>query len=180
MSSSYQNAFSDRSSIDRDEERGGEQTSTQELTDSTKKEATAAGEAVGGAERERRVEVMDSSVREAFARERENRNGCKILTKLYEPLSSSAPRSPDLVAHQVPILVQVCEEVEEGRRAWAQRRKEAARRLNRLEQQTETGKSEEVEAKLQWLREEEEEEGAWVNGMVADCRQKLRRGGIYI
>ncbi|RWW50122.1 hypothetical protein BHE74_00043644 [Ensete ventricosum] len=95
-------------------------------------------------------------------------------------LSSSAPRSPDLVAHQVPILVQVCEEVEEGRKAWAQRRKEAARRLNRLEQQTETGKSEEVEAKLQWPREEEEEEGAWVNGMVADCRQKLRRGGIYI
>ncbi|CAL9779708.1 unnamed protein product [Musa acuminata subsp. burmannicoides] len=87
-------------------------------------------------------------------------------------LSSSFPRSPDIAAHQVPILVQVCVEVEAGQRAWAQRRKEAARRLNRLEQQMETGTSEEVEAKLQWLREEEEE-GAWLDGMVADWRQKV-------
>lgn len=86
-------------------------------------------------------------------------------------LSSSFPRSPDIAAHQVPILVQVCEEVEAGRRARAQRWKEAARRLNRLEQQMETGTSEEVEAKLQWLREEEE--GAWLDGMVADWRQKV-------
>ncbi|CAL9082625.1 unnamed protein product [Musa acuminata var. zebrina] len=35
----------------------------------------------------------------------------------------------------------------------------------------ETGTSEEVEAKLQWLREEEE--GAWLDGMVADWRQKV-------
>ncbi|CAL9191939.1 unnamed protein product [Musa hybrid cultivar] len=86
-------------------------------------------------------------------------------------LSSSFPRSPDIAAHQVPILVQVCEEVEAGRRARAHRWKEAARRLNRLEQQMETGTSEEVEAKLQRLREEEE--GAWLDGMVADWRQKV-------
>ncbi|CAL9167600.1 unnamed protein product [Musa hybrid cultivar] len=77
-------------------------------------------------------------------------------------LSLSPPRSPALAAHRVPILVQMCQEVEEGRRAWVQHRKEAAWRLSRLEQQMETEKArkktekvEEVEGKIRRLRDEE-------------------------
>ncbi|WOK93003.1 hypothetical protein Cni_G01695 [Canna indica] len=94
-------------------------------------------------------------------------------------LSLSPPRTPELAPHQVPILMRLCEDVEEGRRAWAQHRKEAAWRLSRLEQQMETEKArkkrekvEEVEAKIRRLREEEK---AWLERLDVELREKVTR-----
>ena len=74
-------------------------------------------------------------------------------------------------------MVQLCAEVEEGRRSWAQHRKEAAWRLSRLEQQMETenarktrAKVEEVEAKIRRLREEE---AAWLDRLEEEWRERV-------
>ncbi|PWA90842.1 MYB-related transcription factor [Artemisia annua] len=63
---------------------------------------------------------------------------------------------------QVGTLVQYCKEVEEAKQNWVQHKKEATWRLNRLEQQLEAEKNrkrrektEEIEAKIRSLREEE-------------------------
>ncbi|XP_010923441.1 protein rough sheath 2 [Elaeis guineensis] len=77
----------------------------------------------------------------------------------------------------LPAVVQLCAEVEEGRRSWAQHRKEAAWRLSRLEQQMETEKArkkrekvEEVEAKIRRLREEE---AAWLDRLEEEWRERV-------
>ncbi|MQM01407.1 hypothetical protein Taro_034161 [Colocasia esculenta] len=79
--------------------------------------------------------------------------------------------------HQAAALAQLCMDLEEGRQAWAQHRKEAAWRLSRLEQQLETEKarkrkelSEDVEAKIRCLREEE---AACVERLEAEYREQL-------
>ncbi|XP_078439344.1 protein rough sheath 2-like [Wolffia australiana] len=85
--------------------------------------------------------------------------------------SSSASQSPAVA------LSKLCAELEEGRQAWAQHRKEAAWRLSRLEQQLETEKAkkrkelfEEVETKIRRLREEET---AFIEKLEADYRDQL-------
>ncbi|XP_008791227.2 protein rough sheath 2 homolog [Phoenix dactylifera] len=103
--------------------------------------------------------------------------------------SSSSPSSPSPPSLSLslsrpegwllllPALVQLCSEVEEGRRCWAQHRKEAAWRLSRLEQQMETEKArkmrekvEEVEAKIRRFREEE---AAWLDRLEEEWRERL-------
>ncbi|XP_041007456.1 protein rough sheath 2 homolog [Juglans microcarpa x Juglans regia] len=63
---------------------------------------------------------------------------------------------------QVATLIQYCKELEEGRQSWVQHKKEATWRLSRLEQQLESEKArkrrektEEIEAKISSLREDE-------------------------
>ncbi|ERN17286.1 protein rough sheath 2 homolog [Amborella trichopoda] len=103
------------------------------------------------------------------------------------PPSVSLSLSPTSVATEctmqaaasgvVQQLAQWCREVEEGRQAWVQQKKEAAWRVRRVEQQLESEKSrkrrekmEEVEAKIRRLREEE---AAFVDRLEADCREQL-------
>lgn len=101
---------------------------------------------------------------------------------------SSGPRSPcDAAAaklgrsflplHQAAALAQLCLDLEEGRHAWAQHRKETSWRLSRLEQQLETEKArkrkevtDDVEAKIRCLREEE---AACLERLEADYREQL-------
>ncbi|KAJ4842670.1 Transcription factor as1 [Turnera subulata] len=74
-------------------------------------------------------------------------------------------------------LVDCCREVEEGHRAWAAHKKEAAWRLRRVELQLESEKScrrrekmEEIEAKIKALREEEK---ASLDRIEADYKEQL-------
>ncbi|KAL1566576.1 hypothetical protein AAHA92_02173 [Salvia divinorum] len=90
--------------------------------------------------------------------------------------SESAAVDP-LPAQQVGVLMQQARELDEGREVWARQRKEAAWRLKRLEQQLEAEKArrgrektEEVEAKIRRLREEET---AYVSRMEGEYREQL-------
>ncbi|XP_057809560.1 protein rough sheath 2 homolog [Salvia miltiorrhiza] len=81
------------------------------------------------------------------------------------------------VQQQMGILIQYAREVEEGREVWVRHRKEATWRLNRLEQQLESEKArrrrektEEIEAKIRRLREEEM---AYVSRMEGEYREQL-------
>ncbi|XP_042410252.1 protein rough sheath 2 homolog [Zingiber officinale] len=92
-------------------------------------------------------------------------------------LSISPPPAPELAPHQLSLVARLCEEVEEGRRAWAQHRKDAAWRLSRLEQQMETEKArrkrekvEEVEERIRRLREEEK---VWLERADAEWRERM-------
>lgn len=74
-------------------------------------------------------------------------------------------------------LVESCRELEEGQRAWAAHRKEAAWRLKRVELQLESEKSckrrekmEEIEAKIKALREEQQ---MAMDRIEADYREQL-------
>ncbi|CAN6451871.1 unnamed protein product [Victoria cruziana] len=82
-----------------------------------------------------------------------------------------------VVQHQVPAFMQYCKELEEGRQAWFQHKKEATWRLSRLEQQLESEKArkrrekmEEVEGKIRVLREEEM---AYLDKLESECREQL-------
>lgn len=82
-----------------------------------------------------------------------------------------------LPVQQVGTLVQYCKEVEEGRQNWMQQKKEAAWRLNRLEQQLESEKGrkrrekmEEIEGKIRCLREEEV---AFLGRVESEYREQL-------
>uniref|UniRef100_A0A0E0MNU6 Uncharacterized protein n=1 Tax=Oryza punctata TaxID=4537 RepID=A0A0E0MNU6_ORYPU len=74
-------------------------------------------------------------------------------------------------------LVECCREMEEGQRAWAAHRKEAAWRMKRVEMQLETERAcrrreaaEEFEAKMRALREEQ---AAAVERVEAEYREKM-------
>ncbi|KAL3839523.1 hypothetical protein ACJIZ3_024114 [Penstemon smallii] len=74
-------------------------------------------------------------------------------------------------------LVECCRELEEGQRAWAAHRKEAAWRLKRVELQLESEKAcrrrervEEIEAKIKALREEQK---ASLDRIEAEYREQL-------
>lgn len=78
---------------------------------------------------------------------------------------------------QAAALVQCCKEVEEGRQSWVQQKKEAAWRVSRLEQQLESEKArkrrektEEVEAKIRALRDEER---TYIERVESECREQL-------
>uniref|UniRef100_A0A2P2LKL6 Transcription factor AS1 n=1 Tax=Rhizophora mucronata TaxID=61149 RepID=A0A2P2LKL6_RHIMU len=77
----------------------------------------------------------------------------------------------------IPELVECCRELEEGQRAWAAHKKEAAWRLSRVELQLESEKSccrrekmEEIESKIKALREEEK---AFLDRIEAEYREQL-------
>nr|CAA06612.1 MYB-related transcription factor [Antirrhinum majus] len=79
--------------------------------------------------------------------------------------------------HIVPELLECCRELEEGQRAWAAHRKEAAWRLKRVELQLESEKAcrrrekmEEIEAKMKALREEQK---ASLDRIEAEYREQL-------
>lgn len=79
---------------------------------------------------------------------------------------------------QVGLLLQHCKELEEGRENWMRHKKEATWRLNRLEQQLESEKArrrreitEEIEAKIRCLREEE---AAFVSRIEGEYREQLK------
>uniref|UniRef100_A0A1D1ZBX7 Transcription factor AS1 n=1 Tax=Anthurium amnicola TaxID=1678845 RepID=A0A1D1ZBX7_9ARAE len=112
---------------------------------------------------------------------------CSPSVNLSLSPSSSVPRPTSeggaqrgarvLPLHQAAALAQLCMDLEEGRQAWSQHRKEAAWRLSRLEQQLESEKarkrkemSEEVEAKIRCLREEA---AASLDRVEADYREQL-------
>lgn len=109
---------------------------------------------------------------------------CSPSVNLSLSPSSSDPRSPPEVAaarlppvHQAATLAKLCMELEEGRQAWAQHRKEATWRLSRLEQQLESEKArkrkevfDDVEAKIRCLREEET---AFLERLEAEYRDQL-------
>ncbi|KAL8549755.1 hypothetical protein ACS0TY_008555 [Phlomoides rotata] len=78
---------------------------------------------------------------------------------------------------QVGMLIQHCKELEEGRESWMRHKKEATWRLNRLEQQLDSEKArrrkemtEEIEAKIRCLREEEM---AFVSRMEGEYREQM-------
>lgn len=78
---------------------------------------------------------------------------------------------------QMGILIQHVKELEEGRELWMRHKKEATWRLNRLEQQLESEKArrrrektEEIEAKIRSLREEEM---AYLSRMEGEYREQL-------
>ncbi|XP_031501365.1 transcription factor AS1-like [Nymphaea colorata] len=82
-----------------------------------------------------------------------------------------------VVQHQLPAFMQYCKDLEEGRQAWFQHKKEATWRLSRLEQQLESEKArkrrekmEEVEGKIRVLREEEM---AYLDKLESECREQL-------
>lgn len=92
-------------------------------------------------------------------------------------LSPSEPDPVPVQVQQVGILIQHVKELEEGREAWVRQRKEAAWRLSRLEQQLESEKArrrrektEEIEARIRSLREEEM---AYVSRMEGEYREQL-------
>ncbi|XP_010509298.1 PREDICTED: transcription factor AS1-like [Camelina sativa] len=79
-------------------------------------------------------------------------------------------------------LVECCRELEEGHRAWAEHKKEAAWRLRRLELQLESEKScrqrekmEEIEAKMKALREEQKSAMEKIEGEYREQLVGLRR-----
>lgn len=79
-------------------------------------------------------------------------------------------------------LVECCRELEEGHRAWAEHKKEAAWRLRRLELQLESEKScrqrekmEEIEAKMKALREEQKIAMEKIEGEYREQLVGLRR-----
>ncbi|KAD4888412.1 hypothetical protein R6Q59_034564 [Mikania micrantha] len=82
---------------------------------------------------------------------------------VVDPVHSDHPHpSRFFPVQQMGTLVQYCKEVEEAKQTWVQHKKEATWRLNRLEQQLEAEKNrkrrektEEIEAKIRCLREEE-------------------------
>ncbi|CAI0472718.1 unnamed protein product [Linum tenue] len=89
------------------------------------------------------------------------------------------PPQPPLPHESMVIneLVECCREVEEGHRAWAAHKKEAAWRLSRVELQLESEKccrmrekTEEIEAKIKALREEQK---AAVDAIEAEYRDQL-------
>nr|AMP82886.1 F13M22.13 [Catalpa bungei] len=82
-----------------------------------------------------------------------------------------------LPVHQISTLILHCKEVEEGKENWLRHKKEATWRLTRLEQQLEAEKArrqrektEEIEAKIRCLREEEM---AYLSRMEGDYRDQL-------
>ncbi|ESQ52406.1 hypothetical protein EUTSA_v10016830mg [Eutrema salsugineum] len=79
-------------------------------------------------------------------------------------------------------LVECCRELEEGHRAWAEHKKEAAWRLRRLELQLESEKTcrqrekmEEIEAKMKALREEQKNAMEKIEGEYREQLVGLRR-----
>ncbi|EFH57781.1 hypothetical protein ARALYDRAFT_902907 [Arabidopsis lyrata subsp. lyrata] len=79
-------------------------------------------------------------------------------------------------------LVECCRELEEGHRAWADHKKEAAWRLRRLELQLESEKTcrqrekmEEIEAKMKALREEQKSAMEKIEGEYREQLVGLRR-----
>ncbi|AEC09428.1 Transcription factor AS1 [Arabidopsis thaliana] len=79
-------------------------------------------------------------------------------------------------------LVECCRELEEGHRAWADHKKEAAWRLRRLELQLESEKTcrqrekmEEIEAKMKALREEQKNAMEKIEGEYREQLVGLRR-----
>lgn len=79
-------------------------------------------------------------------------------------------------------LVECCRELEEGHRAWAEHKKEAAWRLRRLELQLESEKTcrqrekmEEIEAKMKALREEQKSAMEKIEGEYREQLVGLRR-----
>ncbi|GMH10163.1 hypothetical protein Nepgr_012004 [Nepenthes gracilis] len=88
---------------------------------------------------------------------------------------SSLPSSADSML--ISELVECCRDLEEGHRAWAAHKKEAAWRLKRVELQLESEKScrrrekmEEIEAKVQALREEQK---ACLERIEGEYREQL-------
>ncbi|KAJ7000621.1 hypothetical protein NC653_011167 [Populus alba x Populus x berolinensis] len=71
---------------------------------------------------------------------------------------------------QMGTLVQYCKELEEGRQNWLQHKKEATWRLSRLEQQLESEKAKEIEAKIRCLREEE---ASYTSKIESECEEQL-------
>ncbi|KAL0431284.1 UNVERIFIED_CONTAM: Transcription factor AS1 [Sesamum radiatum] len=76
------------------------------------------------------------------------------------------------------LLLQHCKELEEGRENWMRHKKEATWRLNRLEQQLESEKArrrrektEEIEAKIRCLREEET---AFMSRIEGEYREQVK------
>lgn len=79
---------------------------------------------------------------------------------------------------QVGLLIQHCRELEEGRENWMRHKKEATWRLKRLEQQLESEKArrrrektDEVEARIRCLREEEK---AFVSRLEGEYREQVQ------
>lgn len=94
-------------------------------------------------------------------------------------VGSLPPRGESLLISE---LVDCCRELEEGHRAWAAHKKEAAWRLRRVELQLESEKScrrrekmEEVEAKVKALREEEKAMLDRIEGEYKEQLAGLRR-----
>ncbi|KAK3000360.1 hypothetical protein RJ639_020589 [Escallonia herrerae] len=86
----------------------------------------------------------------------------------------SGPRGENLMISE---LVECCRDLEEGHRAWAAHKKEAAWRLRRVELQLESEKAcrkrekmEEIEAKIKALREEQK---ASMDRIEAEYREQL-------
>ncbi|OVA16509.1 SANT/Myb domain [Macleaya cordata] len=87
----------------------------------------------------------------------------------------AVPTSRD--GHMVSELVECCRELEEGHRAWAEHKKEAAWRLRRMELQLESEKvcrrrekMEEIESKIRALREEEK---VMLERIDLECKEQL-------
>ncbi|KAK2972367.1 hypothetical protein RJ640_014425 [Escallonia rubra] len=90
------------------------------------------------------------------------------------PHGSGPPRGENLMISE---LVECCRDLEEGHRAWAAHKKEAAWRLRRVELQLESEKAcrkrekmEEIEAKIKALREEQK---ASMDRIEAEYREQL-------
>lgn len=94
---------------------------------------------------------------------------------VLDPVHPEAARF--VPVQQMGILIQHVKELEEGREVWMRHKKEATWRLNRLEQQLESEKArrrrektEEIEAKIRSLREEEM---AYLSRMEGEYREQL-------
>ncbi|KAK4426861.1 Transcription factor AS1 [Sesamum alatum] len=99
-----------------------------------------------------------------------------VLDPIHPEITGIPPRF--FPVQQVGLLLQHCKELEEGRENWMRHKKEATWRLNRLEQQLESEKArrrrektEEIEAKIRCLREEET---AFMSRIEGEYREQLK------
>ncbi|KAL0462076.1 UNVERIFIED_CONTAM: Transcription factor AS1 [Sesamum latifolium] len=99
-----------------------------------------------------------------------------VLDPIHPEITAIPPRF--FPVQQVGLLLQHCKELEEGRENWMRHKKEATWRLNRLEQQLESEKArrrrektEEIEAKIRCLREEET---AFMSRIEGEYREQVK------
>ncbi|KAL0395978.1 UNVERIFIED_CONTAM: Transcription factor AS1 [Sesamum calycinum] len=99
-----------------------------------------------------------------------------VLDPTHPEITGIPPRF--FPVQQVGLLLQHCKELEEGRENWMRHKKEATWRLNRLEQQLESEKArrrrektDEIEAKIRCLREEET---AFMSRIEGEYREQVK------